>query len=90
MIEKSAPSVLVREASTSEAKGKGTRCWRRKKCKTESAIASAQSALVAQLGIGKGKRKVVKRSRRLRQTVLKLSNDRAVVTVVKGLNNLSY
>ncbi|KAL0277965.1 UNVERIFIED_CONTAM: hypothetical protein Sradi_7309100, partial [Sesamum radiatum] len=31
MIEKSAPSVLVGEASTSKAKGKRARCWRRKK-----------------------------------------------------------
>ncbi|KAL2226264.1 UNVERIFIED_CONTAM: hypothetical protein Sindi_1985100 [Sesamum indicum] len=34
-IEKSAVSLLAREASTSEAKGKGTRRWRRKKGKTQ-------------------------------------------------------
>ncbi|KAL2226498.1 UNVERIFIED_CONTAM: hypothetical protein Sindi_2008500 [Sesamum indicum] len=39
-IEKPASSVLVREASTSEAKGKGAGRWGRKKGKTESAIAS--------------------------------------------------
>ncbi|KAL2226363.1 UNVERIFIED_CONTAM: hypothetical protein Sindi_1995000, partial [Sesamum indicum] len=40
-IEKFTPSVLVGEASTSEAKGKGARQWKRKKGKTESAIAKA-------------------------------------------------
>ncbi|KAL2237763.1 UNVERIFIED_CONTAM: hypothetical protein Sindi_0968000 [Sesamum indicum] len=34
--------------------------------------------------------KVVKRSRRLRQTVLKLSNGRVVAIVVKGLHRLSH
>ncbi|KAL0411624.1 UNVERIFIED_CONTAM: hypothetical protein Slati_3752100, partial [Sesamum latifolium] len=48
-IEKSAPSVLIREASTSKAKGKGARRWRRKKGKTESTTTSAQSAPVAPL-----------------------------------------
>ncbi|KAL0411871.1 UNVERIFIED_CONTAM: hypothetical protein Slati_3776800, partial [Sesamum latifolium] len=61
-IEKSAQSVLVREASTSKAKGKGARCWRRNKGKTESTTASAQSAPVAPLGMGKGKRKAVRQS----------------------------
>ncbi|KAL0411625.1 UNVERIFIED_CONTAM: hypothetical protein Slati_3752200 [Sesamum latifolium] len=61
-IEKSAPSVLIREASTSKAKGKGARRWRRKKGKTESTTTSAQSAPVAPLGMGKGKRKAVRHS----------------------------
>ncbi|KAL2237756.1 UNVERIFIED_CONTAM: hypothetical protein Sindi_0967300 [Sesamum indicum] len=34
--------------------------------------------------------KVVGRSRRLRQTVLKLNNSRVVAIVVKGLSRLSY
>ncbi|KAL2246202.1 UNVERIFIED_CONTAM: hypothetical protein Sindi_2888400 [Sesamum indicum] len=34
--------------------------------------------------------KVVKKSRRLRQMVLKLSNGRVVATVVKVLDRLSY
>ncbi|KAL0453974.1 UNVERIFIED_CONTAM: hypothetical protein Slati_1375500 [Sesamum latifolium] len=34
MIEKSAPSVLVEEASTSKAKDKGAKRWRKKKGKT--------------------------------------------------------
>ncbi|KAL0420473.1 UNVERIFIED_CONTAM: hypothetical protein Slati_3070200 [Sesamum latifolium] len=132
-IEKSAPSVLVGEASTSKEKGKGAGHWRRKKGKTVSTTASAQSAPVAPLGMGKGKRKavwqswipkdvsincrekghwkreypkllpnqalklisangleVVNRSRRLRQTVLKLCNGRAVATMVIGLSRLSY
>ncbi|KAL0394518.1 UNVERIFIED_CONTAM: hypothetical protein Slati_4418000 [Sesamum latifolium] len=61
-IEKSAPSVLVGEASTSKAKGKGAGRWRRKKGKTESTTASAQSAPVAPLDMGKGKRKAVRQS----------------------------
>ncbi|KAL0281933.1 UNVERIFIED_CONTAM: hypothetical protein Sradi_7278200 [Sesamum radiatum] len=59
-IEKSAPSVLVGEASTSKAKDKGAGCWRRKKGKTESATTRAQSTPVTQLGMGKGKRKPVR------------------------------
>ncbi|KAL0286911.1 UNVERIFIED_CONTAM: hypothetical protein Sradi_7136700 [Sesamum radiatum] len=62
MIEKSAPSTLVGEASTSKPKGKGARRWRRKKGKTESTTTSAQSAPVAPLGMGKGKRKAVRQS----------------------------
>ncbi|KAL0445284.1 UNVERIFIED_CONTAM: hypothetical protein Slati_2251100 [Sesamum latifolium] len=53
MIEKSALSVLVGEASTSKAKGKGAGRWRRKKGKTESTAASAQSAPVAPLAWAK-------------------------------------
>ncbi|KAL0361826.1 UNVERIFIED_CONTAM: hypothetical protein Sradi_3867100 [Sesamum radiatum] len=56
MIEKSTPSVLVEEASTSEVKGKGAGRWRRKKGKTESATTSTQSSPpVAQLGMSRGK-----------------------------------
>ncbi|KAL0437765.1 UNVERIFIED_CONTAM: hypothetical protein Sradi_0484400 [Sesamum radiatum] len=62
MIENSAPSVLVGEASTLKAKGKRAGHWRRKKGKIESATASAQSAPVASLGMGKGKRKAVQQS----------------------------
>ncbi|KAL0294473.1 UNVERIFIED_CONTAM: hypothetical protein Sradi_6886200 [Sesamum radiatum] len=62
IIKKSAPSVLVGEASTSKAKGKGAGRWRRKKGKTESTTASAQSARVAPLGMGKGKRKAVRQA----------------------------
>ncbi|KAL0378760.1 UNVERIFIED_CONTAM: hypothetical protein Sradi_3181500 [Sesamum radiatum] len=58
-IEKSAP---VGEASTSKAKGKGAQYWRRKKGKTESTTVGAQSAPVAPLGMGKGKRKAVRQS----------------------------
>ncbi|KAL0319701.1 UNVERIFIED_CONTAM: hypothetical protein Sradi_5231600 [Sesamum radiatum] len=61
-IEKSAPSVLVGEASTSKVKGKGAGRWTRKKGKTESTTASAQSTPVAPLGMGKGKRKAVRQS----------------------------
>ncbi|KAL0462679.1 UNVERIFIED_CONTAM: hypothetical protein Slati_0155500 [Sesamum latifolium] len=61
-IEKSASSVLVGGASTSKVKGTGAERWRRKKGKTESTIASAQSTHVAPLGMGKGKRKAVRQS----------------------------
>ncbi|KAL0324657.1 UNVERIFIED_CONTAM: hypothetical protein Scaly_2432800 [Sesamum calycinum] len=62
-IEKSVPLVFAREASTLEAKGEGAERRMRKKGKTNLAIASAQSALVAPLGMGKGKRKAVRQSR---------------------------
>ncbi|KAL0454919.1 UNVERIFIED_CONTAM: hypothetical protein Slati_0831100 [Sesamum latifolium] len=61
-IEKSASLVLVGEASTSKAKGKGAGRWRRNKGKTESTTTSAQSAPVAPLCMGKGKRKAVRQS----------------------------
>ncbi|KAL0427579.1 UNVERIFIED_CONTAM: hypothetical protein Slati_2932700 [Sesamum latifolium] len=38
---KSEPTVLVGEASTSKAKGKGARCWRRKKEKGTAVTATA-------------------------------------------------
>ncbi|KAL2250172.1 UNVERIFIED_CONTAM: hypothetical protein Sindi_2490900 [Sesamum indicum] len=115
------PSVLIGEASTSETKGKGSEHWRKKKGKTELATVSIQSSPVAQLGMGKGKRKavqqswipkdicincrkkgqnkrecsssifkMVKRSSRLGQTVLKLSNGRAIATKVMGLDRFGY
>ncbi|KAL0308927.1 UNVERIFIED_CONTAM: hypothetical protein Sradi_5835000 [Sesamum radiatum] len=59
-IEKSVRSIFVGEALTLEAKGKGAGRWIRKKGKTESATARAQSTRVAQLGMGKGKRKAVR------------------------------
>ncbi|KAL0411310.1 UNVERIFIED_CONTAM: Retrovirus-related Pol polyprotein from transposon RE2 [Sesamum latifolium] len=50
----SEPSVLVGEASTYKAKGKGARSWKRKKGKAKTA-ASALSAPVSPVGMGKGK-----------------------------------
>ncbi|KAL0400321.1 UNVERIFIED_CONTAM: hypothetical protein Sradi_2375400 [Sesamum radiatum] len=57
MTRKSEPSVLVGEASTSKAKGKGARRWKRKKGKRTAvtAIASTGGAPVAPKGKGKGK-----------------------------------
>ncbi|KAL0439581.1 UNVERIFIED_CONTAM: hypothetical protein Slati_2441100 [Sesamum latifolium] len=54
---KSEPAVLVGEASTSKAKGKGTRCWKRKKGKGTAitATASTEGAPAAPTGKGKGK-----------------------------------
>ncbi|KAL0454911.1 UNVERIFIED_CONTAM: hypothetical protein Slati_0830300 [Sesamum latifolium] len=55
---KSEPAVLVGEASTSKAKGKGARCWRRKKGKgtTVTVIASTEGAPpAAPTGKEKGK-----------------------------------
>ncbi|KAL0394701.1 UNVERIFIED_CONTAM: hypothetical protein Slati_4436300 [Sesamum latifolium] len=55
--KKSEPSLLVEEASTSEAKGKGPRRWKRKKGKAKAA-ASALRTPVAPVGMDKGKGKV--------------------------------
>ncbi|KAL0439559.1 UNVERIFIED_CONTAM: hypothetical protein Slati_2438900 [Sesamum latifolium] len=54
---KSAPAVLVREASTSKSKGKRAGCWKRKKGKVKAvaATASAKGAPAAPKGKGKGK-----------------------------------
>ncbi|KAK4391363.1 hypothetical protein Sango_1914100 [Sesamum angolense] len=58
-IEKSAPSVLVGEASTSKAKGKIAGREKRKKDETSSTTASTSSVSITPLGGGKGKRKSV-------------------------------
>ncbi|KAL2230603.1 UNVERIFIED_CONTAM: Retrovirus-related Pol polyprotein from transposon TNT 1-94 [Sesamum indicum] len=52
--KKFAPSVLLGDASTSKAKGKGARRWRRKKGKANAA-ASGLSTLVAPVGMPKVK-----------------------------------
>ncbi|KAL0307308.1 UNVERIFIED_CONTAM: hypothetical protein Sradi_6148100 [Sesamum radiatum] len=57
MIEKSTPSVLVGEASTSKAKGKVVGREKREKDEMSSTAASTLSAPVTPLGVGKGKRK---------------------------------
>ncbi|KAK4383691.1 hypothetical protein Sango_2752900, partial [Sesamum angolense] len=62
-IEKSAPSVLVGEASTSKAKGKVAGREKSKKDETSSTAASTSSAPVTPLGGGKGKRKRVRQSK---------------------------
>ncbi|KAK4403149.1 hypothetical protein Sango_1055600 [Sesamum angolense] len=54
-IEKSAPSVLVGEASTSKAKGKVVGCKKEKKDQTSSIVASTSSVPVTPLGGGKRK-----------------------------------
>ncbi|KAL0458844.1 UNVERIFIED_CONTAM: hypothetical protein Slati_0511600 [Sesamum latifolium] len=43
MTHKSEPAVLVGEASTSKAKGKGARCWKRKKGKGTAVTATAST-----------------------------------------------
>ncbi|KAK4411871.1 hypothetical protein Sango_0260100 [Sesamum angolense] len=62
MIKKSAPSVLIREASTSNAKGKRARRWKRDKgkakAKTVVVAKNARSAPVAPVGMGKGKKRM--------------------------------
>ncbi|KAL0427351.1 UNVERIFIED_CONTAM: hypothetical protein Slati_2909900 [Sesamum latifolium] len=90
-IEKSAPSVLV-GASTSKVKGKGAGHCRRQKGKTKSTTVRAKSTPVAPLAvklISANGLQVVNRSRRLRQTVLKLSNGRAIATLVGFLKYLT-
>ncbi|KAL0439153.1 UNVERIFIED_CONTAM: hypothetical protein Slati_2398300 [Sesamum latifolium] len=56
-IHKSAPAVLIREASTSKAKSKRAGCWNRKKGKGKAitATASTEGAPAAPKGKGKGK-----------------------------------
>ncbi|KAL0310204.1 UNVERIFIED_CONTAM: hypothetical protein Scaly_2951500 [Sesamum calycinum] len=59
-IEKSAPSVLVGEVSTSKAKGKDTGREKRKKDETSATAASTSSVPITPLGGGKRKRKRVR------------------------------
>ncbi|KAK4404306.1 hypothetical protein Sango_0799200 [Sesamum angolense] len=61
-IKKSAPLVLIGEASTSKAKDKRAGCWKRKKgkakAKTVVIAKDAKSAPIAPVGMGKGKRRM--------------------------------
>ncbi|KAL0301631.1 UNVERIFIED_CONTAM: hypothetical protein Sradi_6439900 [Sesamum radiatum] len=61
-IKKSAPSVLIGEASTSKAKGKRVGSWKRKKgkakVKTVVIAKEAKSAPVAPVGMGKGMKRM--------------------------------
>ncbi|KAL0325380.1 UNVERIFIED_CONTAM: Retrovirus-related Pol polyprotein from transposon TNT 1-94, partial [Sesamum radiatum] len=61
-IKKSAPSVLIEEASTSKAKGKKAGRWKRKKgkakAKTIVVTKDAKSAPIAPVGMGKGKKRM--------------------------------
>ncbi|KAL0457634.1 UNVERIFIED_CONTAM: Gag polyprotein [Sesamum latifolium] len=75
-IEKSAPSVLMGEASTSKVKGKVTGREKRKKDETSSTIASTSSAPVTPLDGGEEKRKRVCQS--------KISNDVCIYCKEKG------
>ncbi|KAL0282418.1 UNVERIFIED_CONTAM: hypothetical protein Sradi_7262400 [Sesamum radiatum] len=76
MIENSASSVLVGEASTSKAKGKVSGREKRKKDETSSTTSSTSSAPVTPLGRSKGKRK------RFRQS--KISNNACIYCQEKG------
>ncbi|KAL0433752.1 UNVERIFIED_CONTAM: hypothetical protein Slati_2709500 [Sesamum latifolium] len=76
MIEKSAQSVLVGEASTSKAKGKVAKHEKRTKDETSSRAASTSSAPVTPLGRDKGKRKRVPQ--------LKVPNDVCIYCREKG------
>ncbi|KAL0394466.1 UNVERIFIED_CONTAM: hypothetical protein Slati_4412800 [Sesamum latifolium] len=130
MIEMSALSVLIGEASTSKAKGKGADAGGGRRVR-QNQLLQVLRAPCCPLGMAKKRGKavrqswiskdvyincrekghwkrecpkllsnqelisanslqVVNRSRRLRQTVLKLSNGRAVATMVVGLSSLSY
>ncbi|KAK4382230.1 hypothetical protein Sango_2890900 [Sesamum angolense] len=75
-IEKSAPSVLVEEVSTSKAKSKDAGRENRKKDETSSTTASTSSVPVTPLGRGKGKRKRVRQS--------KIPNDVCIYCREKG------
>ncbi|KAL0291548.1 UNVERIFIED_CONTAM: hypothetical protein Scaly_2632200 [Sesamum calycinum] len=61
-IGKSAPSVLVGEASSSKTKGKDVGRKKRKKDETSSTTASTSNFPITLLGEGKGKRKRVRQS----------------------------
>ncbi|KAL0336740.1 UNVERIFIED_CONTAM: hypothetical protein Sradi_4885900 [Sesamum radiatum] len=76
MIEKSAPSVLVGEVSTSKAKGKDAGREKRKKDETSSTAVSTSSVAVTPLGRSKGKRKRVRQS--------KIPNDVCIYCREKG------
>ncbi|KAL0411218.1 UNVERIFIED_CONTAM: hypothetical protein Slati_3711500 [Sesamum latifolium] len=119
-IEKSAPSVLVGEASTSKAKGKGADTGGGRRVRQNQLLHALRALLLPRWAWAKerGRRfgshcfqkmfalitmkrgigrlisanglQVVNRSRRLRQTVLKLSNGRVVATMVVELSSLSY
>ncbi|KAL0298591.1 UNVERIFIED_CONTAM: hypothetical protein Sradi_6518900 [Sesamum radiatum] len=75
-IEKSTPSVLVEEVSTSKAKGKDAGREKRKKDETSSTVAGTSSVPVTLLGGGKGKRKRVCQS--------KIPNDVCIYCPEKG------
>ncbi|KAL0315028.1 UNVERIFIED_CONTAM: hypothetical protein Scaly_2897000 [Sesamum calycinum] len=76
MTEKSAPMVLVGEASTSKANDKVAGREKRKKGETSSTAASTSSAPITPLGGGKGKKKRVCQSR--------ISNDICIYCHEKG------
>ncbi|KAL0293993.1 UNVERIFIED_CONTAM: Retrovirus-related Pol polyprotein from transposon RE2 [Sesamum radiatum] len=95
---KSEPSVLIGEASTSKAKGKGTRCWKRKKGKGTAVTATASTGgapPTALKGKGKGKvggshqlkaNDVLQRSRKLSkdEMILRLGDGKAVAVETVG------
>ncbi|KAL0451492.1 UNVERIFIED_CONTAM: hypothetical protein Slati_1127300 [Sesamum latifolium] len=131
-IEKSAPSVLVREASTSKAKGKGPDAGGGRRVRQNQLLQALRALLLPRWAWAKERGRqfdshgfqkicincrekghwkreypkllynqavnvisanslqVVNRSRRLRQTVLKLCNGMVVATMVVGLSRLSY
>ncbi|KAL0434149.1 UNVERIFIED_CONTAM: hypothetical protein Slati_2749200 [Sesamum latifolium] len=86
MTHKSESTVLVGEASTSKAKGKGARRWKRKKGKetTVTSTASTGGAPAAPKRNDKGK--VLERSRKLSkdEMVLRLGDGKAVATEAMG------
>ncbi|KAK4394175.1 Retrovirus-related Pol polyprotein from transposon RE2 [Sesamum angolense] len=80
---KSAPAVLVGEASTSTAKGKRAGCWKRKneKGKVVTATTSAEGAPVAPMEKWKGKGKVGgagKKQKDKEEMILRLGNGNPV------------
>ncbi|KAL0340248.1 UNVERIFIED_CONTAM: hypothetical protein Sradi_4541600 [Sesamum radiatum] len=62
MIKKSAPSVLIGAVLTSKVKSKRAECWKRKKgkakAKTIVVAKDTKSALIAPVGMDKGKRRM--------------------------------
>ncbi|KAK4383526.1 hypothetical protein Sango_2767300 [Sesamum angolense] len=89
--EKSAPSVLVGEVSTSKARAKDAGREKRKKDETSSTAASISSVPVTPPGRGKGKRKRVKmrREKSKQESLLRLSDSRAVAAKTRDLVRLN-
>ncbi|KAL0458389.1 UNVERIFIED_CONTAM: hypothetical protein Slati_0466100 [Sesamum latifolium] len=84
---KSEPAVLVGEASTSKAKGKGARRWKRKKGKRTAVTATASTGGAPPAAPKeKGKGKVLERSRKLSkdEMILRLGDKKAIAAEAVG------
>ncbi|KAL0406197.1 UNVERIFIED_CONTAM: hypothetical protein Slati_3933600 [Sesamum latifolium] len=83
---KSEPAVLVGDASTSKAKGKGIRCWKRKKGKGTAITATASTGGAPVALKGKHKGKVLERSKKLSkdEMILRLGDGKVIAAEAVG------